>query len=302
MMMAHLALTVVIASILTGEVSITASMKNTFQAAGLTAPQSIACSPQGSLWVADQLGTRIHLFSPSGVHVRSFGGEGQGRCEFTDRIRVADPGGLYLYAADTDGSRIVKLTRAGLCVKEIRPVGEEGLSIISRPTAITSQRGGLLYVADAGTGMIMTLDLFDHLTELTDKAVGGAPPLVEPSGLACGKELVYLTDGTRKEIAVLDRFGNALTRFRFPGTPGELDVRSDGLLAIVDCSTEDVVLFHNLQLVNRLSELLPDLSLSHPSDVCFGHEGTLFVADSGNDRVVQIAIQLSVTGVGDVRE
>lgn len=301
-MIAHLVLATVIAPILTGDVGITATLKSTLQTDGLTAPQSLACSPQGSLWVADQLGTRIHLFSPNGIHVRSFGGEGQGSCEFTDRIRLADPGGLYLYAADTDGSRIVKLTRAGLCVKEIRPASEGGFSRISRPSAIASQRGGLLYVGDAGIGTIMTLDLFDNLTVLTGKAVGGAPLLVEPSGLACRKDIVYLTDGAREEILVLDRFGNVLTRSLFPGIPGELDIRADGMLAVVDHSTEDVVLFRDLQLVNRLSDLLPELSLSHPGDVCFGHGETLFIADSGNDRVVQIVIQLSVTGVGDARE
>ena len=301
-MIAHTILMVAVVLMLSEDASMTVVFEKSLKTAGLTAPQSLACSPQGSLWVADQFGTRIHLFSPKGIPIRSFGGEGQGPCEFTDRIRLADPGGLYLYAADTDGARIVKLTRTGVCVKEIRPVSEEGFSRISRPTAMASQRGGLVYVGDAGTGAIMTLDLFDHLTELTGRAVGGAPLLVEPSGLACRKDMVYLADDAREEILVLDRFGNVLQRSPFSGVPGELDIRADGMLAVIDRAAEDVVFFHDLKVSSRLSKLLPGLSLSHPSDVCFGQGETLFIADSGNDRVVEIAILPSVTGVGDARE
>jgi DNA-binding beta-propeller fold protein YncE len=298
-MIGNLVLAVVIAPLLTGEGVLTAQFRSTLRAPDLTAPQSLACSPQGSLWVADQLGTRIHLFAPGGAHIRSFGGEGQGPCEFTDRISLADPGGLFLYAADTDGSRIVKMTRSGLCVKEIRPSGGSEWGSISRPTAIASQRSGLLYVGDAGTGRIMTLDLFDHLVELTRQAVGGAPPFVEPSGLACREDRVYLTDGGREEVFVLDRFGNVLKRLPFEGVPGGIDCRADGLLAVVDDESDDVVFFSHLKEVDRLSELLPDYSLSQPRDVCFGRGEALYVADTGNDRVLEILIKTRVSGVDD---
>ena len=158
---------------------------------------------------------------------------------------------------------------------------------------MASRIGGPTFVVDSANSDLYVLDLFDGLSELSGREAGEATAVWDPAGLAFAGDRLYLTDRVMNEIVVLDRFGNHLENVPFPGTPSAIDVRADGLMAVVDEYGVDVVLLGGGSGDEiRVSARLPDLELKEPVDVCFCDHGFLFIADAGNDRVVRLTVSI----------
>lgn len=266
----------------------------------LSSPQSLAVSREGSLWVTDGEEPRIHLFSPEGDHVRSFGGTGQGACEFTDRTTICDPGGLFVYVADIDGSRVLKITRSGLGVREIRRAPEDEEGELWRPSALVAAQSGPLYVADAGAGVIETIDTFDALRPFLMADEYGAGNAVQPTDLACKGSLLYICDSSSGSIIHVDRVGTVFTVDTWDIVPFRLDVGPGEMLAIIDEKEADVVILNATGGgMTRVKEHLSESVFSGASDICFWEpmessredEGVLlFLADPRNCHIVCLRI------------
>ncbi len=251
----------------------------------LKSPEAIASSPHGGFWVADRGAARLHLFSAHWEPLSSFGGVGQGGGAFADRVAVADPGGQFVYAADTDGGRVVKLTREGVAVREMIWKGDPA-SWVWRPRGLAALPDGRVFVADEVSGRILVTDPFDGL-----RALGGMTERptrhLSASGIACEGTTLVVADPLSRSLWVMDVHGNLLERITLEGSPGSLDLRDDGLVAYVDEESQSVWVVTTKGEGHTM--ILADPSVE-PSAVCFTSDGALLVADRRGDRVIRIAV------------
>lgn len=267
----------------------------------MTAPMDLCISREGSLWVTDRSDPRIHLFDPAGEHVRSFGGTGQGDCEFTGRVAVEDPGGLFIYVADTDGGRVLKITRSGVCVREIRRGLEDGFSVW-RPTSLAAAEGGLLYVTDPGGGSLDVIDPFDAVRPFLNAGSDGARIPLEPTTVACMGRDIYTGDRLDGTVYHLDRFGTVLNTYFSESEISSMDVARDGTLALVDEVDGDVVIAPPWgEEKISLRRHLPSGTLSAPLAVRFVQQTslessltrwTIYVVDGGNAGILRIRVEI----------
>jgi DNA-binding beta-propeller fold protein YncE len=219
--------------------------------------------------------------------VDSFGNSGQGGIEFTDRIAVTDPGGQYIYVADTDASRLLKVTRNGVPVSELTL--PEGLQAWSwKPRALASLPDGRVFVADEGSGGIVITDPFDGLRRLSGPG-NEASGVLLASGLACDGSTLALGDEVGGEIRLLDLHGNELARVSVTGTPGRLTLRADGLGAVVDEEGHVVRLFQGTAWSGVVHPWVCPEAFE-PSAVCFAGDGSLLVADRAGHRILRLAL------------
>ncbi|MBN1424287.1 hypothetical protein JXA88_07005 [Candidatus Fermentibacteria bacterium] len=253
----------------------------------LHGPEALARSPHGGFWVGDRGVARFHFFSMDGRHVRSFGGNGQGWMEFSDRVAVTDPGGQFVYLADTDGSRMLKVDRAGVPVTEIR--GPGGGVWPWKPLAVASLPDGRVFVADEGSGTIMVTDPFDGLRRLSGAGDEPRIPLI-PAGLACAAGRVAVSDQAGGLVHFFDTHGNHRGAIAVGGSPGSVDIRKDGLGAMVDEEAHVVRVFKNGVVYDLSCPPAGMPQLASPSAVCFATDGMLLVAERESDTIVGLAL------------
>ena len=251
----------------------------------LHAPEAVVWSPRGGFWVADRGDARFHFFSPVGVRLWSFGSSGPGGFEFTDRTALTDPGGRFIYVADTDGSRILKLTRDGVVVREIRWPGEIS-AWAWKPRALASLVDGRVFAIDEGSGRIVVTDPFDGLRTLADTEEDASASLL-PAGLACTTRSLVLADQAAGMIRILDLHGNELSRVSVGGAPGSVAIRDDGTLAVVDEESRRILLVKD---GTHPSLAAVACSLTCPTSLCFAPDGTLLVADRDGDRILRLTL------------
>ncbi|HUY91009.1 MAG TPA: peptidyl-alpha-hydroxyglycine alpha-amidating lyase family protein [Pirellulales bacterium] len=141
-------------------------------------PTNLAVAPRGELFVADGYGNaRIHVFSPAGELLHSFGSPGDGPGEFHVPHGIAIDAEGVVYVADRENSRIQRFTPGGQFIDQWRDV--------ARPCEVFIDRQGRIFTAELGyrAGMFP----------------GNEPPTANATG---GRVSVFSPDGT-----LLARFG-----------------------------------------------------------------------------------------------
>ena len=265
-----------------------------------TPPLHMAPGIDDSLWIVMQDEPIIRLLNGAGVVVRSFGGFGTGYCEFRDRIDLVDSYSLFIYAADTDNNRILKLNRLGVCVREIRNQGDETFETW-RPSSVSISESGRIYVADSDAGTVHYIDTFDGLRTFIDPSDRGMSIPLQPILMACDGETLYVVDGSDGAVYSFDALGTRLGKKRTNFEICSFDVTLHGYCVIADRISDDVYLGHwNDDTWVSLRDLIPKLGKFIPSYVCFMNdtntpqqERYLIVIDSALRRIVKLRVHFS---------
>ena len=171
-------------------------------------PTNLAVAPNGDLYVTDGYGNaRVHVFSPDGRLLKSFGEPGFGRGQFKIPHGIAVLSDGRLLVADRENDRISVFDLAGAYKEEWTDV--------QRPTLVVQGPDGLLYVAElwwrkgqkTGAGALVEADRFGRLSVLDTAGrvlarFGGGPPntpgnFTAPHSLAVdSRGDVYVADVT----------------------------------------------------------------------------------------------------------
>lgn len=125
-------------------------------------PTNLALAADGTMFITDGYGNaRVHVFSPEGALLRSWGepGSGPGQFQLPHGIAVDERGTVYV--ADRENSRIQLFTDAGAYVTEWTDV--------ARPCQIHIDRVGDAYVAELG----WRAGLWPGMNAPTPDATGG---------------------------------------------------------------------------------------------------------------------------------
>jgi uncharacterized protein (TIGR03437 family) len=244
----------------------------------LGTPVAIAVDIAGTLYVADIGYAGVHSYTVTGAWTTL-----QGLSAPHD-LAVDLNGVLYI----ADGTHIRKMVSGQMQMVAgdgyLHAIGDGGLAtdaLLLQPSAIALNGAGSLYIADTGaqrvrqvppTGVIQTLAGTGVAGAAADNAVASAATINSPLGIALD---------AAGDILIADTGNNRIRR-----------VAADGRI-------------HNLVgtgVAGVGPEGLPpaQTQLHGPNGICTGRGGTLFVVDTGNNRVLQAAPQpLVVTAAGN---
>lgn len=120
----------------------------------LSAPQAIAIDRDGTLYIADRGNRRVHVMTPDGKTLRTFGDKK------ADRGYLEGPSGIALYenmvyVSDGGRDRIVVFTKDGRFIDEFGSPGS-GPKEFDDPAGL-AVRSGILYIADRGNHRVQVL-------------------------------------------------------------------------------------------------------------------------------------------------
>jgi DNA-binding beta-propeller fold protein YncE len=207
--------------------------------------------------VADTANDRIEVFDPNGAFLRTIGISARGPGQMTAPKGVAiDPTGRLL-AVDTDGNR-VDLFAPGTYAWSGQWTAAPGPNLYA-PTGVGVDAGGSVYIGDRGNGRIVRLwGDGTPLNELGGPAALGGATLAGNAATAVSpvSHDAYVADGGHNRILVYSPEGQLVARW---GAGGGSGAGGTGPGAF-----------------------------EHPQAVAVDPAGNVYVADTGNNRVVRL--------------
>ncbi len=233
------------------------------KAGQLAFPRAIASDPAGDNYVADTANDRIEVFSSEGRFLRTIGFSARGLGTLTaPRGLALDPSGGLL-VSDTVGSRIelfAPLTEAFVTQWTVAGGHDAGFA---KPTGIGVDPRGSVYVADEGNERIV--HMWGDGTYLSE--IGGPSDLggaglngVAAVATALVSGRVYVADAGHNRVLVYGGEGSLLARWGAGGGNGAASSALGGF--------------------------------NHPSAIAISSTALgedVYVADKGNDRIVELA-------------
>ena len=258
---------------------------------GVREPCGVAINHRGEMVVADRDSHRIHVLSPSGEKLWSFGTHGSGEGEFNEPAGVAVDGEGNILVADAKNNRIQKFTAGG---QFLTAVGTEGSGPLQFAYPRDIAISGKVYVVDLGNHRIQVLNPDLTFSHTFGKGGSGKGQFQYPCGIACdstGK--VYVTDQVNHHIQVFTAEGKFLRMFGQRGQGRELRwpigiaIDTSGIVYVSEGLNNRVSLFTSEgQFVTSFGRTgAGPGEFNTPSGLALDSSGVLYVCDSGNNRV-----------------
>jgi tripartite motif-containing protein 71 len=233
-------------------------------------PCAIAVDTAGRVYVADEENCRIQVFSGEGVFLRQFGSRGTGPGQFTYEDDMG--GGLSglavdregnVYATDTLLHRVQKFSSEGRFVTAWGSEGDEpGQFQTPRSVAVDAQ--GQVYVADEFNYRVQKFTSAGAYVAHWGKQGYGRGQLTGPHGIAVDAAgNVYVTDTNALDFIQGDADEILPRVLKFAGTGGFL------------------------AQWGQYGEEPGQFGL--PAGLAVAKDGAVYVADSGNDRILVFA-------------
>lgn len=274
-------------------------------------PRALAVGPDGSVFVADSRNHRIQKFDADGNLIWTTGAFGTIDNNTAQPGQFNEPWGVgvgpdgSVYVADTWNHRVQKLDANGQFVMMWGRFGQgESIDSFWGPRAVVVDNTGRVFVADTGNKRVAVFD--DQGRPLSTIGLAGSDPgqLDEPVGLA------IRDDGT---LFVADTWNLRIQAFQAPeGTDDFVFVRewpisgwygqsvenkpylaldNRGRLYVSDPEGYRILVFDaNGQFLTTWGDFGgTDSSFALVSGVAIGPDGSIYVSDAGNNRLMRFA-------------
>jgi sugar lactone lactonase YvrE len=286
----------------------------------LDQPRGAAIDDQGNLYVADMANNRIQVFGPDGRSLRTIGSAGSGEGQFQEPRGIAVDRQGNLYVADTWNARVQKFDSSGKFLKSWGSGNDIGNGRFALPTdgteagnaaaplgfygprAIAVDERGSVYIADTGNKRIVVTD--SEGTFLYQWGHAGNEPgaFNEPIGVAVDPQgNVYVADTWNGRVQVFARGQDgkvgAAPQITWRVAGWQPNTYDDPYLAAgPNGQVYASVPGRNLVLAANLSGDIQlrwggkgedTASLTLPSGIAVGQDGTVYVVDRGNNRVLR---------------
>ena len=253
------------------------------------APTAVAVGSSGAIWVAgghDQL----LEFNSKREYVSQFGSEGTGEGQFKGIGGIATNSSGDIYVTDSGNNRVEEFSPTGAYLRQF---GSAGLSAgeFSSPTGIAIDSAGNVWVLNSHGVLVQEFSA----TGTYISGFGSAGWFEGPEGLAfsggnlyvteplLGRVQEYSTSGT--SLAIFDERGSGNGKSQIPW--GIASDPSSGNLYVTDPGSDRVQEFSSSGsfIAAFGSEGSGAGQFSDPEGVAVGSSGSVFIADSHNNRV-----------------
>jgi len=270
-------------------------------------PYGVALDAAGDVYVADDSNHRVVKLSPQLAFAGAWGGLGAkpGQLEFP-RALASDPAG-DTYVADTANERIEVFNPAG---DYLRTLGApaRGPGGLTAPRGLAIDPTGRLLVSDT---VDQRIEAFapgsDAYLEQWTLAGGHAPGFASPSGIGIDPHgSVYVADTGNARLVHLWGDGTYLGEVGGPADLGGAQLAAAGAVAVAPATGQTYVADsgHNRVLVYGPEGTLQAKwgagegdgapgsapgTFDRPGALAVAPSGNVYVADTGNDRVVELS-------------
>jgi hypothetical protein len=263
--------------------------------ASLAEPLGIALSDYGDLYLADRYHSRVRRVTDDGT-MTPFAGNGTngsgGDGGLATQAELAEPQGVAVgpdgsvYISDSSANLIRKVTPDGTITTvvgtgEAGSGGDDGPATeaeLNYPTGLAVGPDGTLYIADTGSNRIRHVDTDGVITTVagtgeegytSDAVYADTAALALPEGVAVHRTGdLYIADTGNDRIRRVDSEG-IITTVVGVGTPG--DGGDDGPAI--------------------------EASLNGPRGLAVTSDGTLYIADTGNNRIRHVDTDGTITSL-----
>jgi uncharacterized protein (TIGR03437 family) len=261
-------------------------------AAELYSPSSVVMDSSGNWYIADTSNNRIRKVTPAGV-ISTIAGTGTAGATGDNGPATAAllnaPRGLAidifgnLYVADSGNNEVRKITPAGLITQVA--------ATLNNPLSVATDAQGSVYIADSGDNQIVKVTATGTTTGTTSilASIDGPQAVaVDSSGN------VLVADST--QIWTITPAGVATSLIAALQSPSGIAVASDGSLLIAEpganlilqwTASGSLATIAGTGTAGFTGDGGPALSaeLNGPAGIGIGANGTLWLADTGNNRI-----------------
>ena len=246
-------------------------------AAQLYLPSGIAVDSSGNWYIADTSNNRIRMVTPGGV-ISTIAGTGD-PAQLNAPRAIAIDGSNNLYIADTGNNAVRELTPAGA----ITSIATQ----LNNPVSVAVDSQGSVYIADSGNNRIVQVTAAGTASTFA-KIVGPQAIAVDASGN------VVVADATQIWNVASD--GSTSSLITGVTSTGGMAFASDGTLLIADTGANVIRQLSTSGVLTAIAgtgaagfagDGSPALAaqLNAPAGIAIGANGTVLVADSGNNRI-----------------
>jgi len=191
----------------------------------LNHPIDIALGEDGLVYVADEFGNRVAVFTTDGVPVKDYisAGGATGAFNRPNGVAIAPDGSVVV--ADTWNYRIQVLDDQGVPIVGWGQAGQFGYDAPFQPVDgfwgprdVAVDSSGNVYVADTGNKRVRVYDIDGNYLRDIGSGGGGPGQLNEPSGLAISPDgRLFVADTWNRRISVFGLDGNPQYTFQVRG-------------------------------------------------------------------------------------
>jgi YD repeat-containing protein len=251
------------------------------------APADVVTDAQGNLYVLDRGNGRIQKLGPDGQFLSKFGAPGTADGQLSSpRALAIDASGNILVA---DANRVQKFSPSGQFLSKFGTAGEAP-GQFTGPKAIAVGVDGSIWVGDA-----YHLQRFTSAGQFIERVRTWTFPL---SLDADAKGNMFVGEEAGSWVAVYSKEGDLLRKFGSAGTglgqfsrPTEVSVDPDGNVWVADDAADRVQLFNNAgDYIAKFASPgtgAQQLQLESRTGIVAEENGRIWIADGGNDRVVE---------------
>lgn len=197
--------------------------------------------------------------------------------------------GGRVYVSDTAIGKIVVFD---LIEKRFYFIGEEGPGILSKPSGVTTDREGNIYVTDTIQDRAVVYNKNGEFTH----ALGKKGQFEQPAGIAVNDRLgrVYVVDVKKHNVQVFKKNGEFLFKFGRRGRgdgefnfPTNIFIDKDGKVYVCDTMNFRVQIFdQDGNFISKFGELgdIPG-KFARPKGIAVDSEGHIYVVDAAFNNV-----------------
>ena len=248
---------------------------------GINHPAYIAFSDNGDMFVTSYNDNCIHVYDSSGKKKTTIGSGGQLQFQSVRGIVI---GGEVLYVADYGGDRIHKLTTGG---EFLGTFGQQGSGVgqFNGPWNINISPEGKVYVADRNNNRIQVFHSDWTLSHIIDGKVLGKGSFTKPESICFDLSgNMYLVGFNTNSVIVFTPCGQFLCKYgqTHIQQPRGIVIDSAGYSLIMNYGSSTLSIF------DPSGKLIRSIGIfCNPFGVSISPDGSVWVADYGNDRLVK---------------